>query len=966
MKVIIVDDDAFYARALGERIAGAGDVHAPAVRGLSVEDAAESLKDELANYDGVREQLKKGVQDGQETELAFPQVVLINREARLQNQLRQKAPGLAIYRRLTWRYPLVPFYLYSFQPTSEELCEVTCRLPFDGTLPSLSLATHLGHKVNACLRHMDEVFPRIQHGLKDAGATVVNIARLLVGAIQNNAIQTADQALNLAEALPQEENLRRQVSEIEDPTYGLVELLELQRLVAPATDPVQPVTLARKIIMVDDETEDSTSPWTRALSIIYHDSDFTFETLLPSAVDADLRKVEDADLILLDVNYERDPGYQGKDPKFGGRHLLERIHRAYPDIPVVMLSAYDDAGLAKECLRLGAYDYLTKSWGAYTRFRVGGSQKEWFQEWDRVIMTPLRFRPFFRDLRTLRRRGFINQTSVEEVTDALKHVEAPTTRDLKVLAVFFEEFVVNLLAYEGEEVGNSLYDCLDTDLIGAHENIFPHGHLLRVLRNSVVHSSSGMAWKYNTWLFLLLLRSFILRHTRSSDLTYTAWMEPLIARFAWALKELSLPADARFFRKSGGGVSKANAGFLARRKGALRTLQMSQELSADDFRFHTEALITSLASGLPREILEENRLGIDDLGNLSQVDKLANEISNQTKEGGRFAQGYESLAAIGWLLDNRVRNLLAIGPDREDLNRLRWVLASHGWLWYTSRLFGQPNDVMFTGAIGITKVVPARVYAKPQEILWKYFVSRKLFAYLPYYVLRIGYYHLSKALRERAGEMQGEVERLTDQLHQAKEELAARNKELEDLQGEKAALESDLQREIEELVEKIGRIDNYLAEGYQKRIRSGTKVQSPKKTLEARDKLQLDRKKLEEEMHHQMRLVRTKTDKASEDVRQREDKIEALSEQRAEYEDLLSSIEREKTHPYRFPDDPDTLTEAVLEKAVVFQRICGLPELDLSEWVEWVRGLGVPVPMDEVEQKLRQVTSALFQLISNE
>jgi two-component system response regulator (stage 0 sporulation protein F) len=56
------------------------------------------------------------------------------------------------------------------------------------------------------------------------------------------------------------------------------------------------------------------------------------------------------DLVLLDV---RMPGIDGVE-------VLRRIRRADPEVPVIMVTANEDVALAKEMLKLGAFDYVAK------------------------------------------------------------------------------------------------------------------------------------------------------------------------------------------------------------------------------------------------------------------------------------------------------------------------------------------------------------------------------------------------------------------------------------------------------------------------------------------------------------------------------------------------------------------------------------------------------------------------------
>jgi two-component system NtrC family response regulator len=49
-----------------------------------------------------------------------------------------------------------------------------------------------------------------------------------------------------------------------------------------------------------------------------------------------------------------------KMPAMSGMDLLERMRRDFPDIPVLMMTAYDTIQSAVQAMRGGAYDYLTK------------------------------------------------------------------------------------------------------------------------------------------------------------------------------------------------------------------------------------------------------------------------------------------------------------------------------------------------------------------------------------------------------------------------------------------------------------------------------------------------------------------------------------------------------------------------------------------------------------------------------
>ena len=59
---------------------------------------------------------------------------------------------------------------------------------------------------------------------------------------------------------------------------------------------------------------------------------------------------ETMDLILLDL----------KMPVMGGEQVLEKTHLLYPDIPVIIITGHGTIDTAVECMKKGAYDFITK------------------------------------------------------------------------------------------------------------------------------------------------------------------------------------------------------------------------------------------------------------------------------------------------------------------------------------------------------------------------------------------------------------------------------------------------------------------------------------------------------------------------------------------------------------------------------------------------------------------------------
>ena len=86
-----------------------------------------------------------------------------------------------------------------------------------------------------------------------------------------------------------------------------------------------------------------------AFGLILEDSCEVLEAAdAPGALDLLTRRP--VDLVLLDVLM----------PGMGGLALLERLRAILPDVPVVLVTALDEARPAVAAMKLGAFDYLTK------------------------------------------------------------------------------------------------------------------------------------------------------------------------------------------------------------------------------------------------------------------------------------------------------------------------------------------------------------------------------------------------------------------------------------------------------------------------------------------------------------------------------------------------------------------------------------------------------------------------------
>lgn len=66
---------------------------------------------------------------------------------------------------------------------------------------------------------------------------------------------------------------------------------------------------------------------------------------------------EPFDLAIIDLNM---PDFAGKESKYAGLELLERLKAELPAMPVIANSAWDEVETAKKCIDKGATDYFVK------------------------------------------------------------------------------------------------------------------------------------------------------------------------------------------------------------------------------------------------------------------------------------------------------------------------------------------------------------------------------------------------------------------------------------------------------------------------------------------------------------------------------------------------------------------------------------------------------------------------------
>ncbi len=112
-----------------------------------------------------------------------------------------------------------------------------------------------------------------------------------------------------------------------------------------------------KILVVDDEEN-----LLRSVEKTLFREGFEVETADGNA--AAFQTVQEAlnasapfDLVILDLNM---PDFEGKESRYAGLELLERLKSLSPGTPVIINSAWDEVETAKVCIERGAADYFVK------------------------------------------------------------------------------------------------------------------------------------------------------------------------------------------------------------------------------------------------------------------------------------------------------------------------------------------------------------------------------------------------------------------------------------------------------------------------------------------------------------------------------------------------------------------------------------------------------------------------------
>jgi DNA-binding NtrC family response regulator len=104
--------------------------------------------------------------------------------------------------------------------------------------------------------------------------------------------------------------------------------------------------MSEKILIVDDELD-----MLELLELIILDKTSYRVSTTNNPLEAIQLLDENAfDLVITDLRM----------PAMGGIELIREVRGKYPDLPVIVITAYGSSESAEEAVRAGAYDYITK------------------------------------------------------------------------------------------------------------------------------------------------------------------------------------------------------------------------------------------------------------------------------------------------------------------------------------------------------------------------------------------------------------------------------------------------------------------------------------------------------------------------------------------------------------------------------------------------------------------------------
>src|SRR5262245_16564469 len=105
------------------------------------------------------------------------------------------------------------------------------------------------------------------------------------------------------------------------------------------------VSARARVLIVDDEVSIR-----RSLARLLTQTGFSVDTAEDGAAALDLLKTRNIDVVLVDLMM----------PNMSGMEVLSQVKQVYPDVEVIMMTAFGDVDTAVRAVRAGAYDFLAK------------------------------------------------------------------------------------------------------------------------------------------------------------------------------------------------------------------------------------------------------------------------------------------------------------------------------------------------------------------------------------------------------------------------------------------------------------------------------------------------------------------------------------------------------------------------------------------------------------------------------
>jgi DNA-binding NtrC family response regulator len=109
--------------------------------------------------------------------------------------------------------------------------------------------------------------------------------------------------------------------------------------------------MSNRILIVDDDPSVVTS-----LGLVLKQAGFKFDGADKPDAAFKLLEKKHYDLVLQDMNFSR------KTTGEEGMEMLGTLRAQYPNLPVILISAWGSIQLAVEGMRAGANDFITKPW----------------------------------------------------------------------------------------------------------------------------------------------------------------------------------------------------------------------------------------------------------------------------------------------------------------------------------------------------------------------------------------------------------------------------------------------------------------------------------------------------------------------------------------------------------------------------------------------------------------------------